>query len=114
MTINLMRFLKKNTTSSMITSIKQVFDLYPNTTMQEEPFKQLLRRITEYIDIDENGKIFTKMVDWDVYHTTGNTAWTNRKTLGMTVDEMIKFYQAMSQVQKSLQNVMADYVKTIK
>jgi energy-coupling factor transporter ATP-binding protein EcfA2 len=73
----------------IITSVKQVWELY-NFHEKQEPFLQLLRRVSEFLDIDHDGNIFTKRVDFDVWHTQNKVQWKDRIKQPLTFGKLKK------------------------
>lgn len=91
----------------IITSIKQVWELYPNQV--DEPMYQLIRRVKEFAHIDDKGKIWTKQVDIGLYEQTRQIKWVDLKVINIPISEVISKFKKANVIRETLEDAVNRY-----
>jgi hypothetical protein len=92
----------------IITSVKDIFELYSKEIQEKDDYSQLLRRIGEFITIDNKGNFHSKKINIEKYTTNGKIEYKANKTLSMSFEILRNFYkmeqQSETTVQEHLEN----------
>lgn len=95
----------------IITSVNDIFDLYSYEIQEKDDYSQLLRRISEFITIDDNGYIKSKVMDLSHYQETGKVQYLENEILEITVNEIMALYNFTKRTVPKITEMVKKYKK---
>jgi len=98
----------------IITSVKDVFELYSKEIQIKDDYSQLLRRITEYIEIKKDGTIYSKHLNLEKYRTNGIIEYNERYKMPIRIANILENYKTVNTPRLSVYDKIKEYEFTLK
>lgn len=93
----------------IITSVKDVFELYSKEIQVKDDYSQLLRRITEYIEIKKDGSIYSQQLNLDKYRVNGIIEYYERYKMPIRIESILKKYKTVNPPRLSVYEKIKEY-----